>query len=330
MPRLLGPPLAAVLGVLLVSPQAHASPLEPKPLGQESYGERFVVTALTADGTYVHFRLQLDNAGVGDAKSECRAVVAPPKIETWQRTSRSGPGHWSYAPDPFPLLRVGPCYLRGGDALEVHAELDGVSVTLTLQATPQTLRLRGNRVKMAAVNGDFYEKTLLVPWAPARLSIRFPNGKQRVRHGFGYSDHSRWTVLPYDIAKRWLRVRSFDDERSLLIETRIPPDDADPTGWVWREAAEGPAAVTGVELLAFDTPEGKRWKAKVSSGDGTYRITLGPELDRYAPVEEMGILGYVLESLVGNPTTHTFRGTITRLEDEQEWTGIVEVHNENE
>ncbi len=292
--------------------------------------ERFVVTALTEDGTYAHVRLQIDNAGVGDARSECRAVVSPPKQESWRRTNRRGSGHWSYALDPFPLLRVGPCYLRGGDALEVVAELDGVRVTITLQATPQSLRLRGNRVKMAEVDGGFYEKTLLVPWAPARLAVQFPNGKQIVRHGFGYSDHSRWTVLPYEIAKRWLRVRALDGERSLLIDARIPPQGGTATGWVWRQQAEGPAAITGVELQAFDTPQGKRWKAQVNSRDGTYRVTLGPELDRHAPVEEMGILGYALESLVGNPTTHTFRGRITRLEDEQEWTAVVEVHNENE
>lgn len=299
-------------------------------MGNEAYVERFTVSANMANGTYALIQMQIYNAGMGDAKAECRVLVAPPETESWQRTAKLGPGQWTYGHDPYPLLRAGDCYIRGGEALEAHAALDGARVTITVQAKPQTLRLRGNRIRVAGEDGAFYEKAILVPWAPARLDIRFPTGKRKTLHGLGYSDRARSTALPYEIAKRWLRVRALAEERSLLLQARFGPDDGEATGWVWRQEVDAPAAVTAVTLEAFKVDDGMRWKAQATTDDGTYRINLGKEIDRYSPMEELGIMGYALKSLIGNPTTHTFRAQVMRIEDGRAWPAIVEVHNENE
>ena len=57
-------------------------------------------------------------------------------------------------------------------------------------------------------------------------------------------------------------------------------------------------------------PEGEGFQFEAKLGDDHLVITADTFLYRYAPLEEYGLLGAMLQPWVGRPETRTFRATL--------------------
>ena len=113
MPQMLGRVL--VLIALTMGARAWGATLQPSPLSGETYAESFTAIAEMQDGTYVLLQVFFSNAGLGDQKGACRALLVPASGTAQNLGESVKQGEWSYQSEPRPSLRVGACTLSQPD-----------------------------------------------------------------------------------------------------------------------------------------------------------------------------------------------------------------------
>lgn len=316
-----------LLWCVLASRVAGAAlPLQPTMLDLERYAETFTVIADLADGSYLQLQLAISNLGLGSAKGACRALLVPPVGAPWTAARSWRRSDWSYTATKHPALAIGDCTARAGEQLTVTARLDGRTVQLVLAAPVTPVSPPGNQVGQG---DDFYWYEILVPWAPATAELTTPAGTPRRLVGFGYADHSRATMVPADLARRWVRFRGLGAARGLLLLGRQPAGGGPWQSWTWVRGQPGPTGGRGVELVAQPLGDGTRaWVALITAAQqagGVIALTPLELLYRYAPVEEHGLLGAIVRPLVGSPVTYTYRAVAERVGDSRPIAGIMEV-----
>ena len=287
----------------------------PELRDEELFTETFSAIGDLEGGTYVQLQIGVTNVGPGTAKGACRALVVFPDGDVWTASAKVDRDEWRFVATPTPSLRVGRCHLTDrGASIEIEVLAGGGKVRLKLEAAPLPIRPPGYRIE---TDDGFYSTEILVPWAPARADIRRPGHRwQRGIKGVGFADHSRSTVLPGDVADRWVRLRVLDGPHARLALGRFPPGSDAPVGWHWRRGQPGPVPLGTCRLRSV--PSG-------SDGPPAWQVTLGPRsksaaksagpeilrsgrlLYRHAPIEELGVLGAVLSTAIGNPVTYTYR-----------------------
>ena len=111
-PRMDGLLIASLCVFILGMHVGHATPLAPKLLKDESYGESFTAVADLKDGTYVLTQFVFTNAGFGDGKAACRALVVTPGSSGINDAVRYKRKEWRYIRDGN-LLQVGWLHFGG-------------------------------------------------------------------------------------------------------------------------------------------------------------------------------------------------------------------------
>ncbi len=323
-----GPLLAALfLAPASTKPAALASLpplLKPELLGDESYGESFVAFADLEDGTYVKAQLAISNVGPGDGRAACRILVAGPGRPALTAGTVVDRAAWRHKDSPSPRLTVGACWIVAKEHLTFHAEGEGIQLNIRLNASPAKVRARTDTVK---VKDAFYELEVLVPWAKAEVRLTTPGKEARKLKGYGYADHSRSTVLPGKLARQWVRFRAVQSQDSKLFLIRFPPHARRATGWHWAEGATGRVSVARARTQSRKSKDGTRgWRVLVNTeGGGAWRLTSKKLLYRYAPVEERGLLGSIVGTLIGNPVTYTYTGVLEQKKSATKIRGIFEI-----
>ena len=133
---------------------------------------------------------------------------------------------------------------------------------------------------------------------------------QKVK-GYGTIDHSRSTTMPRDIAYRWIHFFGLHKGKRCLLRMRFPSEETPPQVWIWRENDKKPTLLGAMKVTPMDkVPEGDGFELEAKLGDDHFVISVDTFLYRYAPLEEYGILGAMLQPWVGRPETRTFRATL--------------------
>lgn len=315
---------AALPGIARAKNQA---PFRPQMEGAEAFVEQFTAMASLDDGTFIQLQLGVSNIGMGDGKGGCRILVFPASGKPWLEDEQYGEDRWQYTAEPLPMFSVPRCYARGGAAVEYYAAIGDGLVRITLAASHRSVRPPGGRLTKEE---RFYEKEIIVPWAHARVELQMPGGQKRVHHGWGYADHSRSTTMPSDIARQWVRFRSFNDGNTILLVARFPPDEGAVVGWVWRQPQEAPTAILSLALTPLRGTKAPSWQIDVRTEKRVLLVRSGRLLYRHAPVEEMGLIGHLVRAIAGNPVTYTLRASLTEAGVAAPFEGILEVSNVDE
>ena len=195
--------------------------------------------------------LLFTNAGFGDGRGGCRALWVPPGQAGVNDSESGGRGDWSYDP-ATDRLTVGPCSL-GAEAggLRFRAALPALTVDMTIQSAAGSARPPDHRVP---VGDAFHESDLVVPWAQVAATLQVEGGEAVTQTGAVHLDHSRSNTLLPKVAGCWMRFRGFFGPAPILLQVRVPPDGAAPTGWAW-PLSEGAATAVdagGITLGATD------------------------------------------------------------------------------
>jgi hypothetical protein len=299
--------LAALLGLLagLALPDgAQAGPLRPLFSRRPSYGESFTFVADLEDRTYVHLTLSLTNLGPGSMKGICHAVVVSGDGAVWRASTRVGRDELSFTDGPPEKVSIGRCSAWDSDeATGVDVQLDEGTVKLAFAGR---LLRRSPREAIATVGDDRYQSEVLAYRMPVTATLALKGRPARSGAGLGYIDHSRSTVQPKDLAKRWVRFRGLRGDRGLLVLGREAQDGRMAPLWACRDVdtcrdlRTFSVARTGPEKAPAFTVELK--------GDGPpIKIASGSLLIREAPVEDLGLLGKMVAPFTGSPVTYTYR-----------------------
>jgi len=311
-----------LVGVLLSTSSGYAQGIaksfEPRPITAERWTESFSVIADLTGGVFVKVNQLISNVGIGDGKSACRIVLHRSGLEAESLSDDFG-DDWT-ADGAKKSLKVGSCLvINAPQGLRVQAELEGLAVDM--QFAERAKRVQGPGGVLS--DGDsFYEYDIALPWSPvtARLTRE---GQVETLQGFGFSDHSRATSMPRDIAYQWFRFLGLQKTDSLMFRVRALNPGKDMTGWRWAQSETGPSVgmprIVGLETV----PEGAGFKFDVIFGEDVYQVSVDELVLHFAPLDELGLLGVMIRPWLGNPETRTYRARVKK--GATLWNGLLEI-----
>lgn len=317
-------PVASMLLLVFLSTpsEAKASPVfRPNVLESETFAETFSFFVDASDGTYVHAQLGVSNIGPGDGKGGCRVLVVRPGREAESRSSVVDSEAWRHESKGDRLV-MGACHASLGPPLEVELRHGDEVVRFELDANAE--RMRSPAMSVPLEKG-FFESEVLIPAATAKLEI-ISAGKSTKLTGHGYADHSRSQAMPRELAKGWVRFRKVAGEEPLLLLARNPPSGA-VQGWLRLNPTGKQRELKIKRMQIREGPSGapRAFRILLDTDGGQWRITSRTLLRRNAPIEEEGLLGRMVSSVIGNPVTHVYRATLEEKGSSEKHEGILEV-----
>jgi hypothetical protein len=305
-------PVVALVAALALPSMGRASAvLEPAPVSSDSYGESFTFIGDLDDGTFVLVQLSVTNIGPGSRNGICRATVLRPGRSAWTPQARLGGKAWRYD-EATATFQMGTCTAHASDSgLRVEAPLENGRVVLEYAAKPAPQSPEGSVVE---VGGDRYRHEVLLTATPVKVTLQFPKGDEETLSGGGYADHTRSTIPPAKLARRWVRFRALKGGgQHLVLLAREGQDGEFGPVYVW-EAGQQPRFLESFTLNRDGAKERSVWRAEFSGDDGHLALALRSTslLQRNAPVEQLGMLAGLVRPVVGSPVTYLHRGVLER------------------
>lgn len=302
--------MVVALLVTLASPATAAGgALEPTPSPLDNYGESFTFIGDLEDGTFVLVQLSVTNLGPGSRHGICRATVLKPGQRPWTPQKKVGEKEWSYDATSS-TLQVGACTARSaGGFTRVEAPLDGGRVVLDYAAPVQPRSPEGSDVEVGSAR---YRHEVTLAFSPLRATVQLPKSDEATYSGGGYADHTRSTIAPAKLAKRWVRFRALRGGERLVLLAREGQDGEFGPVYEWEEGAT-PRPLEYFTLSRDGAKERSQWKVEVF-GEGSAAMVLRSTqlLQRNAPVEDLGMLAGLVKPVVGSPVTYLHRAVLER------------------
>ncbi|NTX10010.1 hypothetical protein HUA76_04340 [Myxococcus sp. CA056] len=320
-----------VLGLLLslaLPTVAAGATLEPSASPSDTYGESFTFIGDLEDSTFVLVQLQVTNIGPGSRTGICRATVLRPGQRAWTAQKKVGSREWGYDAATG-TLRVGTCSARSAEGVtRVEAPLDGGRVVLEYAAPMAPRSPEGSEVE---VGNARYRHEMMLAFSPLKAKVQPPKSAELEQVGGGYADHTRSTIAPAKLARRWVRFRALREggERMVLLGREGQDGEFGPV-YSWTEGGT-PTQLESFTLSREGTKERSVWTVDVFGGDGAKVMVLRSTslLQRSAPVEELGVLGGLIKPVVGAPVTYLHRAVLERA-GKAPVTGLMEVSLEGD
>ncbi|MCE9668969.1 hypothetical protein LY474_14245 [Myxococcus stipitatus] len=302
-----------VLGLLLTLALpfvAAGASLEPQFSPNDNYGESFTFIGDLEDGTFVLVQLSVTNIGPGSRTGICRATVLRPGQRAWTPQKKVGAKDWGYDAATG-TLRVGACSARSASGVtRVEAPLEGGRVVLEYTAQVAPRSPEGSDVEVGSAR---YRHEVTLAFSPLTATVRQPKAAEVTQAGGGYADHTRSTIAPAKLARRWVRFRALRGGERLVLLAREGQDGEFGPVYSWAEGRE-PSRMESFTLNREGAKERSVWTVDVFGGDGAKAMVLRSTslLQRSAPVEDLGVLGGLVKSVVGSPVTYLHRAVLER------------------
>ncbi len=314
--------LALAAALALPSVAAAGAVLEPKFSSSDNYGENFSFIGDLDDGTFIFAQLTVTNIGPGSRTGICRTTVLSPGQKAWTAQTKVKAKDWGYDADTH-TLKMGPCSARStAEGTRVEVPLDGGRVLLEYAAPMTRQTVDGSLVE---VGKDRYHHELTLPFSALKATVKRPKGADVTGAGGGYADHTRSTIAPAKLAKRWVRFRALRGGEKLLLLAREGHEGDYGPVYAMAEGAEA-RTLEHFTLARDGVKERSSWKVELfANGAPTMVLRSTSLLQRSAPVEDLGsVLGGIVRTVVGSPVTYLHRGVLER-EGQAPVTGLMEV-----
>ncbi|ATB44907.1 hypothetical protein [Corallococcus macrosporus] len=314
--------LALAAALALPSVAAAGAVLEPKVSPSDTYGENFSFIGDLDDGTFIFAQLTVTNIGPGSRIGLCRTTVLTPGQKAWSAQTKVKSRDWGYDAKTA-TLKMGPCSARSAQgATRVEVPLDGGRVLLEYAAPMMPQAREGSEVE---VGKDRYHHEVTLAFSPLKATVQRPRGEDVVYTGGGYADHTRTTIAPAKLAKRWVRFRALRGDEKLVLLAREGQDGEYGPVYAWEEGAKA-RPLEHFTLAREGVKEKSAWKVELFAGGASAMVLRSTSLlQRSAPVEDLGaVLGSLVRSVVGSPVTYLHRAVLER-EGKAPVTGLMEV-----
>lgn len=282
-------------------------PLRFTPLDEESYAETLTLSTALETGAYLLVQAMLTNGGIGDEKPGCRILFVSSSGKAINQVNRDG--DWSNLNERGKLSISSCALIARGDGLTWTAQTDDLSVDLSLKGAVKRVKTpRGNLTE----RGGFFESSVLSPFAEITAKIKAPKEGLILARGRGTLVHTRSTLLPPDVAKRWLKIYVYPSSSSsslpLLIELK-QSDRGDISGWYWEGGETSPKALTPDEVKPLEgwMRGDHATMTSIKLGGSTLHFKRGPLLFTYEPVRQYGMMGRLAKRWIGDPLNKTRR-----------------------
>lgn len=283
---------AVLLLLCLLVPQPARAALLPAPalLADDGYTESYTLTLALERGGYAHVQIAITNTGPGEGRAVCRGLVVAGNVNRRAQEVVS-PGEWTYRAAAR-RLEVGSCVVAEADGgLFARWKHDGGELRVTVPGPLRPAALP----RIALAGGLAFDATLVADAAPAKLT--WTPGVTAPVAARAYVEHTRATVPPSDMGRRWYRLRSTDTSEPVTALIYLAGEGDAGAGWVLTGGAARP--YPRLRARAPWIPDGTPHAFNL--GDGTLELRTAAPVATYAPLRELGLIGRVLGAIVGDP-----------------------------
>jgi hypothetical protein len=157
-----------------------------------------------------------------------------------------------------------------------------------------------------------YRHEVTLAFSPLRATLQRPKEEERTLAGGGYADHTRSTIAPAKLAKRWVRFRALRGGERLVLLAREGQDGEFGPVYEWEEGGT-PRPLEYFTLSRDGAKERSVWKVQVFGDGGAAMVLRSTQLlKRDAPVEDLGVLAGLVKPVVGSPVTYLHRAVLER------------------
>lgn len=194
----------------------------PRASSVEGYSEQWSFSHELTGGGALSVQVVVSNAGLGDGKGGLKVDLRLPdgtRRRVRERCTVRGRVHEGRAE----LTCAGLTVASSLDGYVATLEGDGLRLKAGVRCTTPAWRPGDGRVSYDDDGRQVYE--LLVPVPRGELSGTLAVGEQpqRALRGVAFADHSRSTLGPHLVAKRWLRFKRLTPALSVLFATWQAP-----------------------------------------------------------------------------------------------------------
>ncbi|WP_426756536.1 hypothetical protein [Myxococcus sp. Y35] len=314
--------LALATALALPSVAAAGAVLEPQVAPSDNYGESFTFIGDLDGGTFIFAQLTVTNIGPGSRTGLCRTTVLTPGQKPWTAQARVKARDWRYDAETG-TLHVGPCSARSADgATRVEVPLDGGRVVLEYAASMTPHHLERSEVE---VGRERYHHEVTLAFSELKATVTRPKAGEVVYAGGGYADHTRSTIAPAKLAKRWVRFRALRGGEQLVLLAREGQDGEYGPVYAWEQGTSQARFLEYFTVAREGAKERSAWTVELFA-DGASAMVLRSTslLQRSAPVEDLGVLSGLVRPVLGSPVTYLHRAVLER-EGKAPVPGLMEV-----
>ena len=170
-----------MLGLLVGMVWAQPN-LKPRFTNDESFAESYTTIVDLEDGTYILAQLLFTNAGFGDQKAGCRALVVPNGTAGVNGSLQLDSGEWTASANK---IEVGQCHLSIlDDKTHFYVTAEGVSADIKIDQALKNYNEPDRRIE----SDGFYESEVLIAAAQATASFKTKLGSGSQK-GWAYLFH---------------------------------------------------------------------------------------------------------------------------------------------
>lgn len=208
------------------------SDLIPEMSGQEAYSERYSFAIDFDDGGHIGVDWTISNLGWGDGHGASAVRVNMPGEDKYDRSKKVSKKDWDYSKDSF-MLDIADTRVEatGDDTYKLTHEGDDVSFDLTMTNTVDMWRPGSGRVE---ADDRYYAFDLIAPRAKVTGKVTIDGETKKVSTSSdGYAEHVATNIAPFDLAKRFSRLRTTNDNVTVMWREIDLQDDLGGDSLTW-------------------------------------------------------------------------------------------------
>lgn len=297
MPSLNVKPILAtwlLLGGMAVPSRAAELALKPALLSDDGYSETFSVSSAMPDG-WIQIQIVVTNMGPGSGRAVCRLMLSLPGLQ-WAEQAMISPGDWTYR---APELTVGTC--QADPTYFVATTRRGDRVEFKLESSHIPARVPTPRPDAPAAE---LEVALADRPIPATVTVTPHEGPARIYRTPAWLSHDLARQSLRQLGTHWVRFRSTDTRPPIYGIVLAHADKSDAAGWIAGDGLD-PAQISATGLTA-DAARGTE-SFSIRLTDTEIRMRPTASVLAFEPLRDMGLLGRVMGSIVGDPILSVIR-----------------------
>ncbi len=298
MPVFLAPFITASLMTL---------PFIPSWEKNDQYSETWTAIVDTSENGYLQVQMNITNMGPGSGRSFCRFLWVSAKGSTTHRVEQRTQQAWETSASQKGF-KTGPCEMSyNATQVLFVGNIKEWLVSLVFHKAPTLTSTPGSPFKNTQDEGT-YVSDIVLPWGDVSGTLAQKGQPAQNIQGQGYIDHSLSTIKAYDLARGWVRFRSFKPGCETLFLARFPADSAhEASGYQWHKTHTQPRALK-IQTASWPLPEASE-KPWVLSSPQQESWVFKPQQKLYThePLEDYGILRRIIAHYIGDSQTVTYR-----------------------
>jgi hypothetical protein len=192
-------------------------------LGGEYYSDRYTMEAQFPDKSKIYVSFFLTNMGKGSGKLTVKSSWQEPNGKKSRSKKKLKAGQYRISAKPFSVSAAGHRLSGTPRNFRVSGRAGGIAFNLVFRPGLRPWRPRTGRTTFGMSGQKYLDTTLVSPRGKVTGWVR-SNGRKDTLSGAGYVTHTHQNIAPHHMFKRFLSVRSTENDTVVYLKEYTTPD----------------------------------------------------------------------------------------------------------